>query len=82
MLYFSGHQDLEKLHCSNVYQESRNQIAENINVDGKVYYDKNKKINLPVQKRNLGYVFQNYTLFPHMNVKKIYNVVSKIGKRK
>ena len=41
-----------------------------ITVDSKVYYDKDKKINLPIQKRNLGYVFQNYTLFPHMNVRK------------
>src|SRR5690606_33862447 len=24
----------------------------------------------PIQKRNLGYVFQNYTLFPHMDVRK------------
>lgn len=39
-------------------------------VGNKIYFDKNKKINLPIQKRNLGYVFQNYTLFPHMNVKK------------
>ena len=36
----------------------------------KVYYDKEKKINLPIQKRHLGYVFQNYTLFPHMSVRK------------
>ena len=42
----------------------------NITVNSKVYYDKNKKINLPIQKRNLGYVFQNYTLFPHMDVRK------------
>ncbi len=41
-----------------------------ITVGSKVYYDKNQKINLPIQKRNLGYVFQNYTLFPHMNVRK------------
>lgn len=39
-------------------------------VGNKIYFDKNKKINIPIQKRNLGYVFQNYTLFPHMNVKK------------
>jgi molybdate transport system ATP-binding protein len=39
-------------------------------VGNKVYYDKDRKINLPIQKRNLGYVFQNYTLFPHMNVRK------------
>jgi molybdate transport system ATP-binding protein len=36
----------------------------------KVYYDKEKKINLSIQKRHLGYVFQNYTLFPHMSVRK------------
>jgi molybdate transport system ATP-binding protein len=39
-------------------------------VGSKVYYDKEKKINLPIQKRHLGYVFQNYTLFPHMSVRK------------
>jgi len=39
-------------------------------VGSKVYYDKDRKINLPIQKRNLGYVFQNCTLFPHMNVRK------------
>jgi molybdate transport system ATP-binding protein len=41
-----------------------------ITVGSKTYYDRSKKINLPIQKRNLGYVFQNYTLFPHMNVRK------------
>ncbi len=41
-----------------------------ITVGNKVYYDKDQKINLPIQKRNLGYVFQNYTLFPHMSVRK------------
>ena len=39
-------------------------------VGNKVYFDNEKKINLPIQKRNLGYVFQSYTLFPHMNVRK------------
>jgi molybdate transport system ATP-binding protein len=32
-------------------------------VGNKVYFDKEKKINLPIQKRNRGYVFQNYTPF-------------------
>lgn len=41
-----------------------------ISVGNNIYYDKDKRINLPVQKRNLGYVFQNDTLFPHMNVRK------------
>jgi molybdate transport system ATP-binding protein len=39
-------------------------------VGSKIYFDKDKKINLPIQQRKLGYVFQNYTLFPHMSVKK------------
>ncbi len=41
-----------------------------ITVGSNVYYDKDNRINLPIQKRNLGYVFQNDTLFPHMNVRK------------
>lgn len=41
-----------------------------ITVGNKVYFDKDQKINLSIQKRSLGYVFQNYTLFPHMNVRK------------
>ncbi|MCR5026053.1 MAG: ATP-binding cassette domain-containing protein [Methanobrevibacter sp.] len=33
-----------------------------------VYYDSSKKINLKPQKRNVGYLFQNYALFPNMTV--------------
>lgn len=33
-----------------------------------VYYDSTKKINLKPQKRNVGYLFQNYALFPNMTV--------------
>lgn len=39
-----------------------------IEFDGKVYFDSKRKINLPAQKRNIGYVFQNYALFPNMTV--------------
>ncbi|MGG0719786.1 ATP-binding cassette domain-containing protein [Robertmurraya massiliosenegalensis] len=31
---------------------------------------KNKKESVPIQKRNIGYLFQDYALFPHMTVKK------------
>lgn len=41
-----------------------------ITVNGTVYFDCHKRIDLPPQKRSLGYVFQNYALFPHMDVKK------------
>lgn len=38
-------------------------------LNGRVLFDSEKKINLSPQKRNIGYLFQNYALFPHMNVK-------------
>lgn len=37
-------------------------------MDGKVLFDSKKKINLPPQKRHMGYLFQNYALFPTMTV--------------
>ena len=37
-------------------------------LNGKVLYDSEKKINLKPQERNIGYLFQNYALFPHMTV--------------
>ena len=33
-----------------------------------VYFDSDNKINLKPQKRNVGYLFQNYALFPNMTV--------------
>ena len=40
-----------------------------IELDGVVLYDSETKINLPPQKRNVGYLFQNYALFPNMTVR-------------
>lgn len=37
-------------------------------LNGKVLFDSMKKINLKPQERNVGYLFQNYALFPHMTV--------------
>lgn len=37
-------------------------------LDGKVLFDSEAKVNLPPQKRNVGYLFQSYALFPNMNV--------------
>ena len=37
-------------------------------LDGGVLFDSAKKINLPPQQRRVGYLFQNYALFPHMTV--------------
>ena len=39
-------------------------------LNDKVLFDSEKKINLTPQKRNVGYLFQQYALFPNMTVKK------------
>jgi putative spermidine/putrescine transport system ATP-binding protein len=36
--------------------------------EGRVYLNRRDVTNLPEFKRNIGVVFQNYALFPHMNV--------------
>ncbi len=42
------------------------------------YFDSDNKINLKPQKRNVGYLFQNYALFPNMTVEE--NVAVGLGK--
>ena len=41
-----------------------------ISFNGQVWYDSAKKINLSPQQRNVGYMFQDYALFPNMTVRK------------
>ena len=38
-------------------------------LNGRVFFDSEKKINIPTQERKVGYLFQSYALFPHMTVK-------------
>ena len=38
-------------------------------LDGRVWFDSQRRINLPPQKRRIGYVFQDYALFPHLTVR-------------
>ena len=38
-------------------------------LNDKVLFDSEKKINLKPQDRNVGYLFQNYALFPNMSAK-------------
>ena len=48
-----------------------------------VYFDSNNKINLKPQNRNVGYLFQNYALFPNMTVEENIGIgVSKENRAK
>ena len=40
-----------------------------IELDGRVLYDSKRRINLRPQERHVGYLFQNYALFPNMNLR-------------
>ena len=41
-----------------------------ITIDGRVLYDSACGIDLPPDKRRIGYLFQNYALFPHLSVRR------------
>ena len=41
-----------------------------IELDGRVLFDSKQKIDLPPQKRGVGYLFQNYALFPNMTLRR------------
>lgn len=40
-----------------------------IRIDDHIFFDSQKKINVKTQKRGVGYLFQNYALFPTMTVR-------------
>lgn len=39
-----------------------------IKIDNKTVFSSSENINLPIKDRHIGYLFQNYALFPHMTV--------------
>lgn len=44
-----------------------------VKLNGKTLYSSDSKVNVPPRKRNIGYVFQNYALFPHLT---LYNNIA------
>ena len=51
-----------------------------IRLDDKVFFDSERRIHLPVQKRKVGYLFQDYALFPNMTV--LQNIMCGAGDRR
>lgn len=49
-------------------------------LNGRVLFDSEKRINLKPQERNVGYLFQNYALFPNMTVEQ--NILCGLVKEK
>lgn len=50
-----------------------------ISIDGRELFNSDKKLNVAAEKRNIGYLFQNYALFPNMTVKQniLYGIKNK-----
>ncbi len=55
-----------------------------ITIDGRVVFSHTDKVNIPAEKRNIGYLFQNYALFPNMTVRQniLYGLKNKKEYRK
>ncbi len=52
-----------------------------IELDGQVLFDSQLGIDLPPQKRRIGYLFQQYALFPHMTVEQNITACLERGRR-
>ena len=48
-----------------------------ITLGDRVLFDSEKKVNLPARERGVGYLFQNYALFPNMTVRQNVTSVAK-----
>lgn len=49
--------------------------------NGEIFFDSTKKINLPPEKRGIGFMFQEHRLFPHMTVRQNICFAQRYGRR-
>ncbi len=69
----------KKYDVKNVSQGSKRPNEGRIVLNDRVLFDSEKRINLPPQKRKVGYMFQDYALFPNMNV--VQNIQAGMGRK-
>lgn len=50
-----------------------------IRLNNRILFSSNDNINMKIKDRNVGYVFQNYALFPHMTVRE--NILFGVDKK-
>jgi molybdate transport system ATP-binding protein len=53
-----------------------------IKLDSETFFDSENKINLPIQARKVGFVFQDYALFPHLTAEQNIAYGAKIESKK
>lgn len=58
----------------------KNPDSGEIYVDGKAFYSREKRANIPPEQRNIGVVFQDYAVWPHLSV--FDNVAYPLKKKK
>ena len=53
-----------------------------ISVGARTYFDSSRRVNLPIRRRRIGFVFQDYALFPHLTAEQNIAYGVKAGDRK
>ncbi|SHE39003.1 ABC transporter ATP-binding protein [Desulforamulus putei] len=74
----SGSGKTTVLHClAGLFNPSSGSIR----INDRIIYSSEQNINVPTRFRNIGYLFQDYALFPHMTVKEnvLYGLKSRSG---